>query len=553
MFYIIKNIDIREKKMKIAAPVFKSRFFPRTIKGQMLVMVFIVIIIQIIISGGIFSSLVADFLKYQIGDKALRLSQTISNMPAVIETLKKGDDDGYLLKIIENIRLDTGAEYIVVADKTGTRLTHPVSNKIGKKFVGGDTGPALKDGVSYVSEAVGTLGPSIRGISPVYSDGEIIGFVAVGYLEAKIRATIEKYQRKPFIYVMMMIITGLGMAMLVANYQKKVTLGLEPAEIASLYLERGAIFEAIRAGIIAVNDIRGIRLINKTAKEYLGITGDVINKDISGFFPHEEIDETLKSGNYLASAEMNINNIKMVVNIVPIRHDGSIRGAVVTFRRKDEMHLLLQELSKVREYSEMLRVQSHEYSNKLHTIAGLIQIEAYQEACDMILSESKQYHELIELMKEAVPHPLISAVIIGKHNRAKELKIDFSIDSTSRLIDVPESVDHEKLVTIIGNLLDNAFDAVKDTENKKVCLHLDDTDEKLVLLVRDSGKGIDMDKAESIFEKGVTTKTEGRGVGLYLVSLAVKSLKGTIGFSGDKNGGTVFKVVIPKGVKDEKD
>jgi sensor histidine kinase regulating citrate/malate metabolism len=221
---------------------------------------------------------------------------------------------------------------------------------------------------------------------------------------------------------------------------------------------------------------------------------------------------------------------------------------VASFRPKDELDRLSRELSHVQEYSELLRAQTHEYSNKMHTIAGLIQLGAHQEALDLVMTEASGYQLLIRNLAETVADPVIAGVILGKYNRACELKIELEFDAQNSFTDLPPELEREPLVTILGNLLDNAFDAVRDGNGKPlVRLYLIDLGPDLILEVEDSGPGVAADLADSLFEAGVTTKSgTGRGTGLALVKRAVASLGGQITYSDGELGGALFTVIIPK-------
>jgi len=533
------------KKTKQVA--MKRIFSERPVRTQMLMMIFAVLMLQLLISGLIFAGMVADFLRFQIGEKALNIAQTMTTMPLVHTSLEaRSDEDGRLQALAEEVRHKTGAAYVVVADNFGIRLTHPNTANIGKKFQGDDTDRATIRGEAYVSAAVGTLGPSVRGIAPVYYKERIVGFVAVGYLKERIRATIIEHQKKPLMFVLMMLATGLGAAVLIANHQKRITLGLEPAEIADLFLERNAIIDTIRAGIIAVNTENEIRLINKNAIRVLSLEKDYIGHHLSEIFPPEYSAEVIRSKENMEDTSMIVRDVDLLVNVMAVIHMGKVHGAVITFRRKNEITLLAQELNRIRKYSDMLRVQSHEYSNKLHTVAGLIQIEAYQEALELILSETRIYQEMISFVNANVPDPIVSALIIGKHSRARELKIDFTIAENSRMTDLPDHIDREKIVTILGNILDNAFDAVIDSPVKQVLLTMKDSGKSLLFQVEDSGKGLEPEIIENIFEKGVSTKGDNRGIGLYLANNALMEMRGSISMAKSRLGGVSFRVSIPK-------
>ncbi len=525
---------------------------PRTLQNQLLVLVSVVVLVQIFVSGAIFTSLIGDVLIQQIGKRALDTATTLALDPVVRRALVEGDSSGEVQRLAESVRRGVGAEYVVVGDRFGMRLSHPDPSKIGQEFVGGDIGPALEEGKSYVSHAVGTLGPSLRGIVPVRDDaGAIIGFIAVGYLTHNVEKVIHVHQQKPLVFVLAMIVIGLLSAVFIARFVKRAILGLEPAEITSLYRERSAILEAIREGVVATNEKGVIRLVNKAAYRYTGLEpgSPIIGRQIQEVLPEVGIDDVIATGREEYDRDYRIDNKEIIFNMVPISHQGEMRGIVASFRLKDELDCLARELAQTRDYTEMLRVQAHEYSNKLHTLAGLIQIEAYQEALDLILKESTGYQDLIQFLAEAVPHPVISGVIIGKYNRARELKIEFILEPDSQLKDIPDWVSQEKIVSILGNLLDNALEAIRDSEHPTgpVRLWMTDVGRELILEVEDAGPGVDADKVGLIFEKGVSTKGEGkRGVGLFLVKRYLEDLGGQITVSRSELGGAFFTVIIPK-------
>lgn len=515
-------------------------------------MVLVLLLLQIATSWLVITGPVTDMLKNEIGESALHAAKTIAQMPTIRRALLARDPHGTIQEIAESIRVSIDASYVVVGDINGIRYSHPIIERIGHPFVGGDTGPALKEGKSYISEAVGTLGPSLRGFTPIYDYSDnIIGFVSVGYLSSKVHDAIPPHLNKPFTLIAAMAIVGILSALFIASHLKKITLGLEPSEITSLYLERGAILEAIREGVVAVDSDGKIRLANRAAVSYVGIDPDIVRKDrsVDSLLPGAGLNRALKSGEAEHDQERTVNGKDMIFNIVPVIRQGTIHGVVASFRPKDELDKVATELSRVQEYSELLRVQTHEYSNKLHTIGGLIQIEAYNEALELVTTESFGYEDVIRFLSEAVPHPIIAAILLGKFNRAKELKVDLHIDRESTLSDVPPHIDQVKIVTILGNLIDNAFEAVLDLEPGRRLVELSFTDlgNDIVFEVEDAGPGVPLEQTEAIFAKGVSSKgKDRRGVGLYLVRQRLDELGGQILVSNGSLGGALFTVTVPK-------
>lgn len=497
----------------------------------------------------------ARILKEQVGKKALTLATGISEMQEVKRFLLAEDPNHRLQEIAESIRKRVNAKFIVIGDRNGKRYAHPNTLKIGRNMIdddGDDNAPSLKEGRPYISEAKGSLGLTIRGKSPIFDiDGTVIGIVSVGYLMENVQFVISSYILIIKIFLFIAVFTGIFCAVYIARSVKRAMFGLEPKEIAKLLQEKSAILESIREGLVAINENGQISMVNNTAMKILGVenTHVVLGQLAEIYIPCDTIESVLQTGIPIKDKELMINNISLIINMFPVKDNKVVIGAVASFRKKDELYRLAKELSRVKEYSEMLRAQSHEYSNTLHTIAGLLQIEAYSEALDMIIEESNDYQEFIKLMTSTITDPVISAVIIGKYNYAHELDIKFNIDPDSSMKDIPKHICRNNVVTILGNLFDNAFDAVKkkDAPLREVFLSMTDLGDSLIFEVEDSGDGVASGMVSHIFEKGVSSKDGGdRGYGLYLVNEVVKGCCGTISVSGSELGGAAFTVVIPK-------
>ena len=530
-----------------------DRLLPRSLQLKLSLLVTGLLVLLISLVGALFSDFLRHSLLEEIGAKALDVAHAVSYDPEVLEGLLT-QDSARTQTVAEKIRQATGAQYVVIGDSRGIRYSHPDPARIGQHFVGGDLGPALQEGRAYVSRAVGTLGESLRGIVPLRGENQdVIGFVAVGYLLRDIDVTVRAQQRQIYGYIAIVLLFGVFGAAIIARGLKSAIFGLEPHEIAALYQERSAIIGTIREGVVAVDGAGQLTLVNQAARRYLGQEGNdtLRGRQLAEVCTNSELEQMLTGGQSVLDREMRLKGRTMIVNVVPF--SGPPRGAVASFRPKDELDRLGRELSQMQEYSELLRSQSHEYSNKLHTIAGLLQIGAQQEALDLIMTEASGYEELIRTLTKAVPDPVVAGLILGKFNRARELKVHLSLDPDSSLADVPAPIDRQHLVTILGNLLDNAFEAGRAGDrSREVRLILTDLGDDLILEVEDSGPGVSQEVAETLFDKGVTTKGQaGRGYGLYLLRQAVTALGGNITYGQGELGGALFTVSIPKTGREE--
>jgi len=523
-----------------------DRLLPRNLQVKLSLLVTGLLMLLVVLISVLFADISRSSLKEQIGRRVLEVAETVALDPDIREGIATGDRQRVQLRA-EAVRVATGAEYVVVGDRNGIRMAHPEVEKIGQPFVGGDLGPALKEGKVYTSEAVGTLGPSLRGIVPVRGeDDSIIGFVAVGRLLSSIEESVWSQQKTIYAYVAIVLIFGVFGAVTIARGLKQAIFGLEPHEIAALYRERSAIIGTIREGVIATDASGNLTLVNQAACGYLGekCDAELRGRPLAEISPDGPLAHALAEGAPVFDREIELHGRTMVVNASPL----AAGGAVASFRPKDELDVLSRKVSHLEEYSEILRAQTHEYSNKLYTIAGLIQIGAHQEALELVMTEVSGYQELIQTLAAAVPDPVVAGLILGKFNRARELKVRLQFDPDSSLRDLPAQLEREPLVTILGNLLDNAFEAVREVPGQReVRLFLTDLGPELILEVEDSGPGIDPQVAGDLFRKGVSTRNGlGRGMGLHLVEQALQKLDGQISVGEGDLGGALFVVSIPK-------
>ena len=526
-----------------------QKMLPRSLGTRMLLLMMGLLILLVGATGFIGNQVVTGILNEYIGRAALNVSKTVSLTGVVQQGLKQLQSQE-IQQYAERVRQATGASFVVVGDHEGKRYSHPVPERIGKYMVGGDNEQALVHGQSYISRAVGTLGPSLRGKVPIFSSaGEIIGVVSVGYLIETMRDVIQPYQQRLLLWIFGLFGVGALGTWLIAREVKRSIFGLEPYEIAGLYRERTALLESIREGIIAINEKGEVTVMNQQAAQILGFTPEeALGKPIEMMLPETRMLEVLKTGKGEHDQEMLIQEEEVIVNRVPILEQKHVSGVVSSFRRAQDIDRLVQELTSIREYSQALRAQTHEYSNKLHTLAGLIQIGATKEALELIGRESSGYNALLRQLSDQIQDPFLSAIIVGKYHRAMELKTQLELDPESWMSNIGHSSRSEKIVTILGNLMENALEASASEEGqKKVSLSMTDVGNELIFEVEDSGPGISEGQQKTIFDEGFSTKTgTGRGIGLQLVQKNLIQLDGHLTIGESSLGGARFTAYIPK-------
>ena len=515
--------------------------------------------------GAIFVSLVAIIIgvslyftmshaiEHEIGERALSIAKTTAERPDILDGFQSENPSELLQPIALEIQVLTGAEYIVIGDKEGYRYAHPVEDRIGEKMVGDDNEQALVYGKSYISEATGTLGSALRGKAPVMDEqGNIIGIISVGFLKEDMSLVFARYIDNIAYIVLLAIVIGIIGSSVLARVIKKELFNLEPSEIANLFMERNALIESIREGVIMVDAKGAITMINSAAHEVLSLPVDteLVGKNVLEVIPNTYLLQVMDTGEKQLDRPMEIKGKKAIVNRIPIRVGEEIIGAVSSFRLQSDIDKLSEELSQVKQYTEALRAQTHEYHNFLYTISGLIQLKSYEEAIELIQLETAEHQSLIQFMTRRLQDPFLGGIVIGFFNRAKELKVQFLLDEDSYLEKIPSHLQKHLFVSIIGNLVTNAFEAIesKPEAERNVRIYIFDNGEEIIIEVEDSGDGMPDGLLDIVLTEKVSTKREGdHGYGLVKVRDSLNDLAGRISIERGDLGGALFIVSIPKG------
>ncbi|MFV8571454.1 ATP-binding protein [Marinobacter sp. SBS5] len=513
--------------------------------------------LQTALIGGIAGYYLSESLYSEIGQRALMVAKTVAATPSVISGIQQRDTET-LNELASMLAATNEALFIVIGDHRAIRLAHPSPDRIGLSMAdddGDDGREALVEGRGYISRALGNLGETMRGKAPVVlpESGEIIGIVSVGYSVVQVGNTIQRYKFIFYGIVGLMLLISILVAVVIAGRFKREIFGLEPEEIARLFEERNATLQSVREGIIAINRDGIITTVNRAALETLGMDADtaVAGRPILEVLPDSDLLSVLESGIPDFDREVWLKNRQMVVNRLPVRQGDETIGVVASFRRRDELDHVSQQLTRIQQYADTLRSQTHEYSNKLHTIAGLIQIGAHADALSLIGREASDHQTLIHLLLDAVPDPVIAGCLLGKYNRAKEMGLHLDIDPDSRMSDIPEALPRDQLVSVLGNLIDNALEATRQHtgEGGHVLLSMTDLGHELIFEVDDQGGGIREGERDRIFEKGVTSKEslgKEHGYGLYLVQQFLNRWGGSITVEDLPDAGSRFTLYLPK-------
>jgi two-component system CitB family sensor kinase len=479
--------------------------------------------------------------------QALSVAQSVASMPSVRDGLRDSDPSRTLQPLAEGLRKAAGASFIVIAGPDGIRYSHPNPAMIGKRI---DEDPsAILAGRTFVGIQRGTLGISARGKAPIFDGtGRVVGIVSVGFLEQQVSDQLAADLPQLSLYVLAAIGLGVLGSLLLARHLKRQTFGLEPPEIATLLEQREASLHGIREGTIATDNDGRITLINDEARRLLRLSSDGVGQQLTDVLPPGRVRDLLIGQVTGADEVVLAADRVLVVSRMPVVVRGRNIGYVATFRDRTELESLLRELDNARSVSEALRAQAHDFSNRLHTIAGLIELGRQEEAIQLTTESSSVSQELTESLLERVGDPVLGALLLGKSAVAAERGIQFRLSPDSRL---DGDAGHPRdLITVVGNLIDNALDAAATSSNggpRWVEVSIRKVDGDVLIQVHDSGPGIGLGETERIFSEGYTTKLAGpgsrRGLGLALVKQVAARRGGEVTVLNQ--GGALFTVRLP--------
>ncbi|MFL6557884.1 MAG: DcuS/MalK family sensor histidine kinase [Bacillus sp. (in: firmicutes)] len=525
-----------------------------SLQAIIIIFVCIVVALSLALTDLIISKRITSSVEETQKEKALNVARMVSLSPMVIGALDGTTSHTVVQAYASQVKDKTNVNFVVVMNMKGIRLSHPDPSKVGKHFRGGDEGPALK-GKEYVSISKGTLGRSMRAFTPIKnSQGKQVGAVAVGISLENVTKAVHKGRIGIAFGTLIGILIGIIGAVGLASYIKKILLGLEPFAIAKLLEERSSMLQSVREGIIAIDQEGKITLVNRAASKLFkraGLKENPMGMNIEAYLPETRLTRIIKLGETELDQEQNLNGVTILVNRVPVVVKNETVGAIATFRDKTEVQLLAEQLTGVRNYADALRAQAHEFMNKLHVILGLVRTEQYDTLATYVSETVNHRKTEMGFVTNKIQDPVLAGFLIGKLSFARESGASLSFDCASKLPKPANSEITHELITIIGNLFDNAMEAIADSPNKKVDLKLDYAEDILTIEVKDTGMGMTKSLQNKILDKGFSTKGETRGFGLYLLAQSIERLEGDLIISSRPGKGTNFAVYIPYKAEDE--
>ncbi|NEU29464.1 two-component system sensor histidine kinase DcuS [bacterium LRH843] len=505
-----------------------------------------VVLMSLSVTGYMIGRKTAEIAIEHQAEKVMNIASTVSLTPLVIDGLTgKGPTDAIQL-FTKAVQSDTSVEYIVVMNNDHIRKSHPVPDRVGQYFVGNDEDRAF-EGERYISFAKGTLGDSMRAFVPIWDNNQQVGVVAVGILLDNIQSVVFQNQQMIYIGMCAGLLIGIIGAFFLARRVKITLLGLEPKEIVQHIREKEAILESVREGIIAINEKEEIVVANQAAVHLFrkaGLSDNPVGQKVRSYLPSSLLRQVLLSKHTVYDQEQKLNGIDIVVNKVPVISNHQSVGALATFRDKSELTSLVEQLSGVLAYSETLRVQTHEFMNKLHVIMAMVQTKSYEDLNEYLTLLSDSYQKEVSSVSRLVKDPVIAGYLLSKIQEYQKSGIQIELIGEYPLPILKKMDQMDKMITIVGNLCDNAYDAVSEQKQGLLQMTINYRNKQFLFCVKDNGIGIKLKNGE-LFNKGLSTKGENRGYGLYLTKQALDHLGGSLKVNSIKGKGTEFCVKIP--------
>ncbi|MBB3305592.1 MULTISPECIES: sensor histidine kinase [unclassified Enterobacter] len=497
-------------------------------------------------------------LHHDLGQRARVQASEIALMPGLAEKVARRDIAG-IAALIQPLRNQSDASYIVIGDTQEQHLYHSESpERLNLPMIGGDNAEVLQ-GKTIISVRKGGIGVSLRSKAPIFNaQHQVIGIVSVGYLTSYIANINVSLLWQASLYGVALLLLLFIFSWMFSRNLKKQMFWLEPKDIALLVLQQKALLEAMYEGVFAVNAERQLILINRAARELLDIQqseSELLGKPLDqvlqihpAFLSQHEV----KTHDHITV----LNQRQVIVNRVAIELEpGEPGGWVCSFRDKNDINTLSSQLSQVKRYADNLRIMRHEQLNWTATLVGLLQMQRYDDAMRYIHAQSAGAQQVLDFVSARFTSPALCGLLLGKYVSAREKGVELKFDPACQLTRIPAALSETALMSVIGNLLDNAVDATLNARKPAtpVELYISGRNQELLIEVADQGCGIDDSIKPHLFEQGVTSKPSSgddmlgaeHGIGLYLAAGYVKQAGGSIEISDNSPQGTIFSVFIP--------
>ena len=498
------------------------------------------------------------FQREKIDNNLQNISETIATSPILKENDVQNSNvlaQESLLRYLDSLKKSLlDVDVISIVNKNNTRFYHTNHNLIGTEYDGEQ--PNFNDVSFYIVNTSGPSGLQRRAYSALYdNNGEYVGFIMVIILTENVNASLMPIIVTYSVITLIVIVVELLISSWISGNIKKSLLGYEPDTISAMYLIRDNILESLEEGVIAIDKNSNIIFANNSVVKILDKTNEqeLIGQNLSNIKNGLVIKRALSG----EERELNIHeqiseDIDVLIDRIPIKNGQETVGTIGILHNRAEYTKLMEDLSGTRYLVDSMRANNHDFTNKLHVILGLIQMQMYDNAISYIENITIVQRATISKIMNTINEPSIAALLIGKTSRASELNVKFILRESSYFSNSDISLPTEVLITIIGNLIENAFESMNEKEysqyeQKQLLFGIYSKPNALLITVDDTGLGIKKENIGHIFENGFSTKGANRGTGLYQVKTMIDNLGGQITVETQENVGTSFSVSFAKG------
>lgn len=487
-----------------------------------------------------------DTFQTKIDDILVSTVKTLAESPSIRESLRRGAMDGEMVDFLDSVVENTeDLDYITIAGTDSIRIYHIDRAFVGLPFEGGDQERALA-GESYLSDAGGSFGDQHRAFQPVLEDdGTILGFVMASTTRTRIALLRDHiYQTYIRLFLILTVCTLVFSAAL-AVYLGRQLRGVRPGDLLRVYLTQNDILGSLDEGLVSFDTGGKVRLVNRAAARMLGHREDLL--------VGKQVDELLLTENGESLTNMTgtgiaTNRANILAQAIRLPDSNLWARRVLILVDKSEAMRQAEQLNGTRHIISALRANTHEFLNKLQVISGLLQMGYTKEAQAYIGDQSATHARSIGPVLQLIRNANVAALILGKQGNMRELNISLTLLNNSALPEHSKFLSTEELVTVVGNLLENAIEAVNTTPGdaiRSVVLQITEDDKGLLLMCSDSGEGIGPEDLPHIFETGFSTKaSQGRGVGMVLVKEIVDRHGGSIEVDTEPGSGTTMTLIL---------
>ena len=516
----------------------------------------LVLIVTLALFLGVSGTLINIHFEVEKRDQNLQnIAEAVASSPLIDDKIANPDDKKtteLLNEYLDSLKISLdNIDVISFVSRENIRLYHSNHELIGTEYDGAIPEFEKVSKEYYTSNETGPSGSQRRAYAAVYDkNGNYTGFVMTILLLENIKAeTLQILFIFALITIAAILIELIISAELSSSIKKSLH-GYEPNVFSAMFQVRDNILESLNEGVLAVDKNGVVQFANRSAAKMLGKkkAKELINTPFTDCCNDGFIKNVISTGEKEFNIqEQSIDNSNVLIDCIPIKEKDDIIGAVAILHNREEYTKLMEDLAGTRYLVDSMRANNHDFTNKLHVIMGLIQMEMYDDAVSYIENISIVQRETISKIMSVVDEPSIAALLIGKSARASELNIKFILNDGSHYSKTDLLLPSELMVTVIGNLIDNAFEAIniKDIQRQKeLRFGIYSRENALLITVEDTGIGISKDNLEHIYDNGFSTKGEGRGTGLYQVKEMVEAIGGKITVESQENVGTSFTVIF---------